>query len=68
MHPHGKGQQPPGCIRTSIAGRWGEVILPLLSALLRPHLECRDQGWASQSKGVVDLLKHVLQMATKLVK
>ncbi|KAK4806571.1 hypothetical protein QYF61_020472 [Mycteria americana] len=40
-----------------IADGWREVILPLFSALLRPHLELCVQCWASQCTKVVDLLR-----------
>ncbi|PKU29780.1 hypothetical protein llap_19917 [Limosa lapponica baueri] len=57
-----------GCIRKNAASRIREVILPLYSALVRPHLGSSVQFWAPQYMRDMDLLKRVQQRFTKMIK
>jgi len=57
-----------GCIKSIMASRLSEGILPLNLALVTPHLESCFQLWGPQHKKDTDLSQHVQRKATKIIR
>jgi len=55
-----------GCIKRGVASKESGRIVPLCSALMRPHLQNCIQVWGPQHRKDVELLERVQRRTTKM--
>ena len=57
-----------GCTERGVACREGEVVVPIYSALVRPHLEYCFQAWSPQHKKDSELSERVQRRTTEMIR
>ena len=57
-----------GCINRSIVSKPCKVLVPLYSALVRPHFEYCVQFWTPHFKNDADKLEQVQRRATRMIR
>ena len=62
-----KGNQVLGMIRRNISYKDKSLIVPLYTAIVRPHLEYCIQAWSPYLRKDIDMLDKIQRRATKLI-
>ena len=61
------GNQVLGIIRRNITYKENSLIVPLYTAIVRPHLEYCIQAWSPYFRKYIDRLDKIQRRATKLI-
>ena len=63
-----KGNDIFGCINRRIVSKSHKVLVPLYSAMVRPHLKYCVQFWIPHIKKDADKLEHVQRRVTRMIR